>query len=80
MVAVEAHWLHNLPGWNVILSEDKRKELTKAFKNSKTIVKEAQAEQIIEKSRFIAYVKPVETKEAGFKSIFHLLCVLRQLN
>ncbi len=29
----------------------------------KTIVKEAQAEQIIEKSRFIAYVKPVETKE-----------------
>jgi len=41
MVAVEAHWLHNLPGWNDILSEDKRKELTKAFKNSKTIVKEA---------------------------------------
>lgn len=29
----------------------------------KTIVKEAQAEQIIEKSRFIAYVKPVESKE-----------------
>ena len=29
----------------------------------KTVAKEAQAEQIIEKSRFIAYVKPVETKE-----------------
>lgn len=29
----------------------------------KTVVKEAQAEQIIEKSRFIAYVKPVESKE-----------------
>jgi len=29
----------------------------------KTIRKEASAEQIIEKSRFIAYVKPVETKE-----------------
>ena len=29
----------------------------------KTIVKESQAEQIIEKSRFIAYVKPVESKE-----------------
>ena len=40
MVAVEAHWLYNLPGWNDILSEDKRKELTKAFKNSKTVVKE----------------------------------------
>ncbi|QJA09744.1 SEC-C domain-containing protein [Romboutsia sp. CE17] len=41
MVAVEAHWLHSLPGWEDILSEEKRKELTKAFKNSKTIVKEA---------------------------------------
>lgn len=29
----------------------------------KTVVKEAQAEQIIEKSRFIAYVKQVESKE-----------------
>lgn len=29
----------------------------------KTAAKEAHAEQIIEKSRFIAYVKPVETKE-----------------
>ncbi len=29
----------------------------------KTVVKEAFAEQIIEKSRFIAYVKPVESKE-----------------
>lgn len=29
----------------------------------KTAAKQAEAEQIIEKSRFIAYVKPVETKE-----------------
>ena len=29
----------------------------------KTVLKEAQAEQIIEKSRFIAYVKPVESRE-----------------
>lgn len=29
----------------------------------KTVAKEAQAEQIIEKSKFIAYVKPVESKE-----------------
>ena len=29
----------------------------------KTVAKQAEAEQIIEKSRFIAYVKPVETKE-----------------
>ena len=28
-----------------------------------TVLKEGQAEQVIEKSRFIAYVKPVETKE-----------------
>ena len=40
MVAVEAHWLHSLPGWEDILSAEKRKELTKAFKNSKTVVKE----------------------------------------
>lgn len=29
----------------------------------KTVTKQAEAEQIIEKSRFIAYVKPVESKE-----------------
>ena len=29
----------------------------------KTVAKQAEAEQIIEKSRFIAYVKPVESKE-----------------
>jgi len=31
----------------------------------KTILKEAEAEQIIEKSRFIAYAKPVETRYFG---------------
>lgn len=40
MVAVEAHWLYNLPGWNDILSVEARKEIQKAHKNSKTVVKE----------------------------------------
>lgn len=40
MVAVEAHWLYNLPGWNDILSDATRKEIQKAYKNSKTVVKE----------------------------------------
>lgn len=40
MVAVEAHWLYNLPGWEEILPAEKRKEIQKAYKNSKTIVKE----------------------------------------
>ncbi len=40
MVAVEAHWLYNLQGWQNILSEDSRKEMQKAYKNSKTVVRE----------------------------------------
>ena len=40
MVAVEAHWLYNLPGWEAILPADKRKELQTAYKTSKTVVKE----------------------------------------
>ncbi|RDY23006.1 SEC-C domain-containing protein [Romboutsia maritimum] len=40
MVSVEAHWLYNLPGWEEILPAEKRKEIQKAYKNSKTIVKE----------------------------------------
>ena len=40
MVAVEAHWLYNLPGWKYILTVEARKEIQKARKNSKTIVKE----------------------------------------
>ncbi len=40
MVAVEAHWLYNLQGWENILSEDKRKELQKSYKATKTVVKE----------------------------------------
>ncbi len=40
MVAVEAHWLYNLQGWQNILSEDLRKEMQKAYKNSKTVVRE----------------------------------------
>ena len=40
MVEVEAHWLYNLPGWETILPDAKRKELQKAYKTSKTVVKE----------------------------------------
>ncbi|MGL5641483.1 MAG: SEC-C metal-binding domain-containing protein [Paraclostridium sp.] len=40
MVSVEAHWLYNLQGWDNILSEDKKKELQKAFKATKTVVKD----------------------------------------
>ena len=40
MVVVEAHWLYNLTAWDGVLSFDKRKEIQKAYKTSKTIVKE----------------------------------------
>ncbi len=39
MVQVEAHWLYNLEGWKNILSEERRKEIQKEYKSSKTIVK-----------------------------------------
>lgn len=35
----------------------------------KTVAKEAEAEQVIEKSRFIGYIKPVETREDAEKFI-----------
>lgn len=40
MVAVEAHWLYNLPGWENILDKSKRKEIEKSYKSTKTVVKE----------------------------------------
>ena len=40
MNVVEAHWLYNLEGWNDILSAEKRKEIQKKYKSSKTVVKE----------------------------------------
>lgn len=40
MLNVEAEWLYTLPGWDGILSAEKRKELEKAYKKSKTVVKE----------------------------------------
>lgn len=40
MVTVEAHWLYNLPGWETILPAEARKQMQKAYKNSKTVVKE----------------------------------------
>lgn len=37
MVECKAEWLYNLPQWNDILSEEKRKELYKKQKNSGTV-------------------------------------------
>jgi hypothetical protein len=39
MVAAEADWLYNLEEWEPLLTKDRRKELYKEQKNSKTIVK-----------------------------------------
>jgi len=39
MVAAKAEWLYNLPAWDNLLSESKRKELYLAQKKSGTIVK-----------------------------------------
>ena len=39
MVAAKADWLYELPQWNNILSEEKRKELYKAQKRSMIVVK-----------------------------------------
>ena len=39
MVEAKADWLYNLPMWDDILTQDKRKELYKAQKASGTIVK-----------------------------------------
>lgn len=41
MVEANAEWLYNLPEWETILTEEKRKELYKKQKISKTIVKGA---------------------------------------
>ncbi len=39
MVAAEADWLYNLPEWEAIFDEDKRKALYKEQKSSTTIRK-----------------------------------------
>ena len=41
MVAAQADWLYNLPQWEEIFDEDKRKELYRIQKLSTTVVKEA---------------------------------------
>ncbi|WP_313585085.1 SEC-C metal-binding domain-containing protein, partial [Lacrimispora sp.] len=41
MVEAKAEWLYNLPEWDAILSEEKKKELYKKQKASGTIVKGA---------------------------------------
>ena len=40
MLDAKADYLYTLPQWDAILTEDKRAEITKAFKKSKTVVKE----------------------------------------
>lgn len=40
MLDAKADWLYNLTEWDGILKEEKRSEITKEFKKSKTIVKE----------------------------------------
>ncbi|MBQ6875556.1 MAG: SEC-C domain-containing protein [Lachnospiraceae bacterium] len=39
MVGARAQWLYELPEWNALLSEERRKELYKEQKSSTTIVK-----------------------------------------
>ena len=39
MVAAKADWLYELPQWDDILTEERRKELYKAQKKSMTVVK-----------------------------------------
>ena len=39
MVAAKADWLYNLPQWEKLLSEERRKELYKEQKRSTTVVK-----------------------------------------
>ncbi|KYH34897.1 hypothetical protein CLTEP_12190 [Clostridium tepidiprofundi DSM 19306] len=40
MLDAKADYLYTLPQWNNILTEEKRKEITKEYRASKTIVKE----------------------------------------
>ncbi|MCI9596023.1 MAG: SEC-C domain-containing protein [Firmicutes bacterium] len=39
MLAAEADYLYGLPQWETLLSDEKRQEITKAYKKSKTVVK-----------------------------------------
>lgn len=40
MHEAKADWLYNLPQWNELLSAEKREEIEKQYKKSKTVVKE----------------------------------------
>jgi uncharacterized protein YozE (UPF0346 family) len=40
MLEAKADYLYNLPQWDSILTEERREEITKAHKKSKTVVKE----------------------------------------
>ena len=40
MIAAKADWLYNLPQWDSIISEDRRKELAKEQRMSGTVIKD----------------------------------------
>lgn len=40
MLAADAEYLYNLPQWKTILTDEKRQEIYKSYKRSKTVVKE----------------------------------------
>ena len=40
MLNAKADWLYNLPAWDNLLSEDRRKEISKEYRASKMYVKE----------------------------------------
>ena len=42
MHEAKADWLFNLPEWNAVLSEEKRREITKAYRASKIFVNAVQ--------------------------------------
>lgn len=39
MLSADADYLYGLPQWDTLLTEEKRREITKAYKKSKTVVK-----------------------------------------
>lgn len=40
MHAAKADWLYDLPAWNAIFDEEKRKEIRKAYMSSKTVIRD----------------------------------------
>jgi hypothetical protein len=47
MHAATADWLYQLPEWDAILSEERRKEIKKQYNQSKIVVKDKKSEEMI---------------------------------